>query len=101
MMKKLAAALLAAAMTVSISAPAFAADLPIDDIINIELSIANNKTDNKYLTTDTVASLPKPSLEDYEFKGWSLTADGEILGNDTVLIPDTTYYAIFKEIATN
>lgn len=53
-------------------------------------------------TGSTVGSLPEPSLEGYAFLGWSLTADGkEILGDDTVLIPDTTYYAIFKEIATN
>ena len=71
--------------------------------INNEISsILSYKYDNNNYIVKTISDIDEPSLEGYTFLGWSLTADGkEILGDDTVLIPDTTYYAIFKEIATN
>lgn len=69
------------------------------DLINTVVN--GSQSTIRMKTGSTVGSLPEPSLEGYTFLGWSLTAEGEILGNDTVLIPGTTYYAIFKEIATN
>lgn len=71
--------------------------------INNEISsiLSYKYDDNNNYIVKTISDIDEPSLEGYTFLGWSLTADGEILGNDTVLIPDTTYYAIFKEIATN
>ena len=72
--------------------------------INNEISsiLSYKYDDNNNYIVKTISDIDEPSLEGYTFLGWSLTADGkEILGDDTVLIPDTTYYAIFKEIATN
>lgn len=48
-----------------------------------------------------VKDLPKPSLEGYTFLGWSLTAEGEILGNDTVLVSGSIYYARLESLTTN
>lgn len=66
------------------------------NIINVQVSIADELTSYNYISTATVENLPTPSLEGYKFLGWSLTADGEILEDDTPLIADTTYYAIFE-----
>ena len=68
----------------------------VGNIINVQVSIADELTSYNYISTATVENLPTPSLEGYKFLGWSLAAEGEILENSTQLVAGTTYYAIFE-----
>ena len=68
----------------------------VGNIINVQVSIADELTSYDYISTATVGNLPTPSLEGYKFSGWSLTAEGEILEEGTPLVANTTYYAIFE-----
>ena len=70
--------------------------------INNEISsILSYKYDNNNYIVKTISDIDEPSLEGYTFLGWSLTADGEILGNDTVLVSGSIYYARFESLTTN
>ena len=68
----------------------------VGNIINVQVSIADELTSYDHISTATVGNLPTPSLEGYKFSGWSLTAEGEILEEGTPLVANTTYYAIFE-----
>lgn len=71
--------------------------------INNEISsiLSYKYDDNNNYIVKTISDIDEPSLEGYTFLGWSLTADGEILGNDTVLVSGSIYYARFESLTTN
>ena len=68
----------------------------VNETILINTSINGTLKTIRVPNNGTVSNLGEQNIDGYTFLGWSLSENGETLGDSTLLYADTTYYAIYS-----
>lgn len=71
------------------------------DANGVTATVPQNTDGAKGKAFDLKSYVPTGSPLTTSFKGWSLTADGEVLGDSFVLTEDVTLYAIWQDATTH